>query len=134
MPLTLTRRLRGRNARNWPGLVIMDPRAPLPAAVWAQECYEAGLKLNPVNLIRVAFSKAFRREMEIMGHEIETQAAVRIYGRVEAAYRRKEARVLTRHPEFKGWGAGKIERAMRAKSCAADKWVARNIDAIRKRA
>ena len=75
IPITLTRSLRGANGRNWPGLVLLDPDAPLRAAVWAQEAYEARYKLNPINLIRVRLSKRARREMELMGHEIEAHAA-----------------------------------------------------------
>ncbi|MGR3463611.1 hypothetical protein [Limimaricola sp.] len=130
MPLTFTRRLKRGNARNWPGVIVIDPRAPCPAAVWAQECYEAEHKLDPINLLRVAFSKRARREMEIMGHEIETQVAVRIYGKPRLIYRAKEAKALTKYPEFKGWSQERILAAMRAESGRARQWVSRNMGRI----
>lgn len=134
MPLTFTRRLKRGNARNWPGVIVMDPEAPLPAAVWAQECYEAEHKLNPVNLFRAALSNGARRDMEIMGHEIEVQAAVRVYGKDEAAYRADEARALTKYGEFKGWSREKITAAMEGRSEAAARWVKRNIRQIKAQA
>ena len=134
MPLTFTRRLKRGNARNWPGVIVIDPRAPCPAAVWAQECYEAEHKLNPMNLLRVAFSKRARREMELMGHEIETQVAVRVYGKPRLIYRAKEAKALTKYPEFKGWSQERIHAEMKAKSVKARRWVERNIERIKDQA
>ena len=109
----------------------MDPEAPLPGAVWAQECYEAEWKLNPVNLLRFAFSAKARRGLEIIGHEIETQAAVRLYRRNEADYREKEAQALKAYTDFRGMGAGQIKRAMEAKRGAAARWVADNLERIK---
>ncbi|MGR3593052.1 MAG: hypothetical protein ACU0B9_07055 [Limimaricola soesokkakensis] len=132
MPLTFTRPLKRGNARNWPGVIVMDPDAPLPAAVWAQECYEAEWKLNPVNMLSVAFSRSARREMEIMGHEIEVQVAVRLYGRRAGIYRTEEARALTAYPEFKGWTQARIEAAMIGKRGEAARWVEQNLETIRR--
>jgi len=89
------------NARNWPGYILIKRGIKHSAAVWAQEFYEAQLKLNPVNTLKVVFSSDFRRDMEIMGHEIEVQAAVAIYDVNEEVYRSKEARDLTRYDEFR---------------------------------
>ena len=132
LPIIITRRLTGRNARNWPGLVILGKGIRHPAAVCAQEVYESRWKLNPVNMLRHNFSEAARREMEIMGHEIEVQAAARIYGAAEGAYRAKEAAAMIRGYDglFKGFSAGGLEADMAAKAGKARQWVSRNIRLI----
>ena len=132
LPIIITRRLSGRNARNWPGLVILGKGIRYPAAVCAQEVYESRWKLNPVNMLRHNFSEAARREMEIMGHEIEVQAAARIYGAAEGAYRTKEAAAMIRGYDglFQGFSAGGLEAAMAAKADQARRWVSRNIRLI----
>lgn len=132
LPIIITRRLTGRNARNWPGLVILGKGIRHPAAVCAQEVYESRWKMNPVNLLRRAVSKSANREMEIMGHEVEVQAAVRIYGVAEAAYRRKEAASMIRGYDglFQGFSAGGLEAAMADKADKARRWVSRNIRLI----
>lgn len=132
LPIIITRRLTGRNARNWPGLVILGKGIRYPAAVCAQEVYESRWKLNPVNLLRRAVSKSARRDMEIMGHEIEVQSAARIYGAAEGAYRAKEAAAMIRGYDglFKGFSAGGLEAAMAAKADQARRWVSRNIRLI----
>ena len=132
LPIIITRRLTGRNARNWPGLVILGEGIRYPAAVCAQEVYESRWKLNPVNLLRRAVSESARREMEIMGHEVEVQAAVRIYGAVEIAYRAKEAAAMIRGYDglFQGFSARGLEAAMADKADKAQRWVSRNIRLI----
>lgn len=132
LPIIITRRLTGRNARNWPGLVILGKGIRYPAAVCAQEVYESRWKLNPVNMLRHNFSEAARREMEIMGHEIEVQAAARIYGAAEAAYRAKEAAAMLRGYDglFQGVHARGLEAAMAAKAGKARRWVSQNIRLI----
>ena len=101
MVWTFIRSLDRGNARNWPGVVVMEPGLEYPAAVWAQEYYEAKLKLNPANTIKFVFSAGFRRDMEILGHEIEVQAAVAIYRVDEEDYRRKESEDLAKYDDFK---------------------------------
>ena len=132
IPITLTRSLRGANGRNWPGLVLLDPDAPLRAAVWAQEAYEARYKLNPVNLIRVRFSKRARREMEIMSHEIEAHAAAVIYARPLAAYRRAEAAAMRSGYDglFASMPPDAIYEAMADRAAEAARWVRRNLRKI----
>ena len=132
IPITLTRSLRGANGRNWPGLVLLDPDAPLRAAVWAQEAYEARYKLNPINLIRVRFSKRARREMEIMGHEVEVQAAALVYGLSASTYRVAEAARMRAGYDglFAGLSAPQLVAAMEAVSDDASRWVRRNRNAI----
>ena len=132
IPITLTRSLRGANGRNWPGLVLLDPDAPLRAAVWAQEAYEARHKLNPLNLIRVRFSKRARREMEIMSHEIEAHAAAVFYARSLAAYRRAEAAAMRAGYDglFASMPTAAIVEAMAARGTEAARWVRRNREKI----
>ena len=127
-PFTFVLRLRGANGRNWPGIVVIDPDAEQPGAVWAQEAYEALHKLNPINLLRVRLSRAARRDMEIMGHEIEVQAAALFYGADLVSRRRQEA--ATMHAGYDGLFSGvspeRIAFAMRWKSSQATAWVERN--------
>ena len=132
IPITLTRSLRGANGRNWPGLVLLDPDAPLRAAVWAQEAYEARYKLNPINLIRVRLSKRARREMELMGHEIEAHAAAVVYARSLPAYRRAEATAMRDGYDglFSAVPAAAIVEAMAARGTEAARWVRRNLRKI----
>ena len=127
-PLTIRRRLRRANATNWPGFIILDPAAPQPAAVWAQEAYEALHKLNPINLVLTRLSRSARREMEIMGHEVEVQAAVAVYGDVEGARRMREAVSMTPRYGglFKSMGEKSLERAMAARADDARRFVERH--------
>ena len=132
LPITLTRRLKGANGRNWPGLVLLDPDAPLRAAVWAQEAYEARYKLNPINLIRVRVSKRARREMEIMSHEIEAHAAAVVYARSLAAHRWAEAKAMRDGYDglFASMPTAAIVEAMAARRTEAARWVRRNLRKI----
>lgn len=128
LPITRLKRLRGANARNWPGLVFLDPGAPLRAAVWAQEAYEARHKLNPVNLLRSRLSRRHRRRMEIMGHEVEAQAVKLIYGMDDVAHREREIRAMRAGYDglFRDVSAADLRRAMKAVSADAARWVRRN--------
>lgn len=132
-PITRERELVGANATNrWPGIITLDPDAPDRAAIWAQEAYEVQRKLNPAGLALVRLDTSQRRDMELTSHEIETQAAVRLYGRDEAAYRAKEARSL--HGGYDGIFAGmtpaQLEAAMRDRTPEARAWVDRHIKRI----
>ena len=120
LPITIRASRKGANGTNWPGFVILDPDAPQPAAVWAQEAYEALHKLNPFNLILTRLSRSARREMEIMSHEIEVQAAVAVYGDTEGARRLREAGSMARGYKglFSIMGERGVEQAMAA--CADD--------------
>lgn len=93
-PILIYRRLNGANGRNWPGFVILDPKAPLAAAVAAQELWEALWKLNPVNLL-LRFLPRYRRRMETISHEVEVQAAAMLYGLNVDTYRFREASRMT---------------------------------------
>lgn len=131
MPLTIMRRLKSRNALNWPGLIILDPTAPMRAAIWAQELYESKLRMNPVNALRSMFLASFRRKMELTGHEIEVQAAVRFYGSDEVNHRWREARALkSSYDEFRGMTVSEIVRQLRARKRAAQRFVNRHSEEI----
>ena len=72
--------------------------------------------------------------MEILSHEIETQAAVILYGVNESEYRNKEARTLStkyKHA-FDGISQEDIVIEMLAVSAKAKSWVKKNLDDIRK--
>ena len=132
LPITLTRRLKGANGRNWPGLVLLHPDAPRRAAVWAQEAWEAMRKLNPINLVKVRLSRRARRRMEVMGHEVEVQAAALVYGLSASTYRVAEAaRMRTGYDGlFAAVSAPQLVAAMEAVSDDASRWVRRNRNAI----
>lgn len=131
-PFVIERALTGAHGRNWPGLVILDPAAPLPAAILAQEAWEAIYKLNPFALLVTRLSRSARRRMEIMGHEVEVQAAVLIYGKVASAYRGAEARSMRAGYDglFAGMGEARIVAAMESVSDEANRWVRRNVHKI----
>ena len=59
----------------------------------------------------------------------EVEAAARIYGVAEGAYRAKEAASMLRGYDglFQGFSAGGLEAAMAAKADKAKRWVSRNI-------
>ncbi|MDP5307923.1 hypothetical protein [Paracoccus spongiarum] len=131
-PVVLHRRLDGANARNWPGLVLLDPDARLPAAVLAQEAWEAMHKANPVNLLRTRLSATARREMEVMGHECEVQAACLIYDRDPAEYRVAEADRMKRGYDglFAAVTRAQLRAAMEARSDEARRWVRQHRDRL----
>ncbi|WP_103173794.1 hypothetical protein [Paracoccus sp. SY] len=125
IPIILTGDLDGANARNWPGLVILDPDCPKPAAVLAQEWWESLFKLNPVNLIRTRTSDSARRKMEIMGHAIEVAAEVLIYGANENSALHREARAMRAGYDdiFENMSASAVVAAMTAERRDAHAWV-----------
>jgi hypothetical protein len=137
--ITLSKKLNGANGRNWPGIVIIDPAAEMRAAVWAQEMYEATWKLNPWNLLRRTFTARGREEMEIMGHEVEVQAAVLLYGVDAIEYRSLEVWALS---HYKGlWRSIPVQDRPRHitglmvdVSDKAKAWVQTNLDQIRRHA
>ena len=123
---------RGVNARNWPGLIKIRPDLKYLGAVWAQEAYEAMLKMAPWNMILHIFSASFRRSMELMGHEIEVQAALRFYEADSEKYRWSEAYALVHgYDDFSGYTEEKVERELRKRSKQAVRWVDDYADDIR---
>lgn len=133
LPITITKKL-SSNARNWPGLVIISPGLKQPAAVWAQEAWESTHKLNPVNLFKRIFSKAHRRNMEYMGHEVECVVSQRVYGQPINEARTREALSLRR-----GYGGlfadiplEVLVQAMKSNNEEAVAWVNKHEKSIRK--
>ena len=128
LPIIITRRIDSANARNWPGLVVMHPDCPLPAAVLAQEAVEAIAKLNPVTLTRTRLSAPYRRQMEVWSHEHEVQAAALIYGRDVARYRAAEAERMVAGYDglFAGISPEWVAYRMASHSDEANRWVRRN--------
>lgn len=77
----------------------------------------------------------FRRSLELLGHEVEVQAAVQIYGVNEARYRRLEAESMVKHAKygFGGWWPYEVELAMeRNKRDAKDRLASLNLVKIGK--
>lgn len=132
IPVIIKRDLKGANARNWPGLVIIDPDCPRPAAVLAQEWRESLFKLNPLNLIRTRISKSARRNMEIMGHATEVAAEALIYGASEAAALQREAQAMRRGYGnlFEDWTVADLKAAMVWERHDAHAWVKARIDKL----
>lgn len=134
LPIIIRRRIDGANGTNWPGVVILDPDAPMPAATLAQEVWESRWKLNPANLLRRLTSDNTRRRMEIMGHEVEVQAAVLIYEADTDAIRSREARAMLAGYDglFRGWTLDRLRAAMAGVSDDARVWVAGNASLLRR--
>lgn len=124
LPLVEKGTIKGANGRNRPLHVIIDPTVPYYKAVLAQEIWESVYKTNPINLIR-SRSKKGQREMELMGHEVEVQAAVLLYGVAEASYRKIEAEVMQRG--YSGLFRGvDVETEMAKRRKKAADWVREN--------
>lgn len=125
LPFLIRRSLDDAHGRNWPGVAVVDPAAPQPAAVAAQELWEAAYKLNPVHALRVRLSDSARRDMEIMGHECEVQAAVMIYNDKEAPRRQREAEAMRRgyHGLFGRMTVPQIVAALERRSAEARRFV-----------
>ena len=73
-----------------------------------------------------------RREMEIMGHEIEAHAAAVVYARALAAHREREIRAMRAGYDglFADIQAADLRLAMKSVSTEAARWVRRNRNAI----
>lgn len=124
MSIVIEKELDGANGRNWPGFIILNPNAKFPAAIFAQEYYESLHKLNPISYLSVRFSKDAKREMEILGHEIEVVTASILYNQDENAYRLKEANVMIKGYDslFKKYSPQGLVQAMQAKNSKAKKF------------
>lgn len=131
LPITIWKKPKDSNATNWPGVVRIDPDHPLKAAIWAQEAYEARFKLNPIAFIRSRLPKG-KREMELMGHEIEVQAAHLVYGADKQKVRRDESERLHHGYGglFKRYTPAEIRIEMRLNSAKAKAWVKKHADKI----
>ena len=134
LPIVIRRDLDGSNGRNWPGFVILGKDIERPAAVAAQEIWEARHKLNPLALLQVLTSKDSRRKMELMGHEVEVQACVIIYGQSEIVARKREAVAMHNGYDglFRHMSPLKIEAEMRKRSDKARAWVQANLREIKR--
>ena len=120
------------NATNKPWCIWIRPDLPYAAAVWTQEYAEARYKWNPLVVLAMNFGiRPVLRALEIWGHEVEVQAAVRFYGADETTYRASEAHaVSTRYKQFHGYGRGQVEKMMLAKRQDAIRFVSRHRDKI----
>jgi len=124
-PIIRQGKLDGATGRNWPLLVVMDPDASMYKAVLAQEIWESIHKTNPINLLKTRSGKG-AQELELMGHEVEVQVAVLLYGVKEHEYRKREAESMKGYKQFKGWETPDIVDGMMDKTNEAKKWVTKN--------
>lgn len=121
------------NGRNWPGIVFINPETLYPAAILAQEWYESIFKLNPWNFIRTRIFESHRREMEIIGHEIEVQAANLIYNVSSTKYRNFEAQVMREGYDglFMNMSHSEIVKKMKNESDFAFNWVSDRLEDLK---
>jgi hypothetical protein len=136
LPIVKWKRPGSANGRNWPGTYVeVDPNHSHKRSVLAQEMYESGYKLNPINLVRTRISRSDQRKMELMGHEVEVQAAVAFYGVNEADHRLNEARAMYAGYEglFKDMPSDEIVGEMEQRAGKARKWVEDHLDGIKTR-
>lgn len=122
-----------RNARNNHKRIQIRRGLKYPMAVLAQEYYEACHKKSLVNRLRVRWSNKYKRRMEIMGHEIECQAAQKFYKRPLGPYRVHEAQgmLLGYGGLFKGRTRKQVYDAMRLKQDDARLWLGKNENWVR---
>lgn len=100
------------NGRNWPCFVAMNTGCDYRQAVRAQELYESEVK-RWIPVFLYTRTHAGQRWLELMGHEIEVQKAVREYGVNEHDYRLKEASsMLYGYEGFRAWGIDQIYQGM----------------------
>ena len=132
-PITKRRNIKGANGRNWPGYVILGKGIARPAAVFAQEMFEAQHKLNPVNLFLGLASKRHKRAMEFMGHEIEVQVCALLYNQTAHDARMREAGTMQRGYSglFRQMTVSEIYEQMTQRSGDARDWVDAHIEQIR---
>ena len=129
-PITIRSNKISSNGRNWPLVVVIRKDLAYPAAVWAQEAYEAMYKANPVNLIR-SLTKKGSREMEIYSHTIEAHVAEILYARNFMQYLANEAANLQKnYKAFKGMDRTDILSEMIDVSTSARRWVMKNLSKI----
>lgn len=122
-PIVLVTKSLDKNGTNKPCLVLMNPNAEHFESVLAQEVYESQLRTHPVRMFLI-FSKKFRREMELMGHEIETQHAVKHYGVDEHQKRVEEANALIfRYKDFRGETIDDVIKLLQANKQKALAWL-----------
>lgn len=132
-PITYSKNLSGtRNASNNLVRIVMRKNlGKYASAIWAQEYYE--IKLKKRHIIKaITRNKKFIQDMEIMGHEIETQVAFLNLGADAIQYRDSEAQALTRYKQFKGFTKAEIHSRMVAASPKAIEFVSANKSKIAK--
>lgn len=112
---------RGPNASNTGFNIYMsDDLGEQFLPILAQEYYESRVRVrNPL----ISLYDPWHRALEIMGHEIEVQAALVTYVDVKPSARRAaEAKGLTGYEVFEGFTQAEIIAAMEAVSADAYDW------------
>lgn len=124
LPLVEKTSLKGANGKNRPLYVQIDTTADYWRAVLAQEIWESIRKTNPYHLVR-SRSDDGQRELELVGHEIEVQAAVMLYDVDEREYRKAEAGRM--RAGYGGIFKGRdVEASMVKHTPLAREWVRKN--------
>lgn len=123
----------GANANNNMLRIVINPDLKHFDAILAQELFEFGYKWKWLRGFVTAFSKKAQREMELRGHEVEVQWAVKYNGVDESEYRDLEAKALVRYKAFKGMSKEEIYRGMRKHSNECKIWVRKNTDYVLKK-
>ena len=115
----------GVDARNWPGIIHIDPDCDRLACVWARERYEAGYKLNPANVLRLLLSEQDKVNLKTMSYEVGVQAAISLYNhRSPTTIRFAEAqKLLTSCDEIDGFNILAVIGEMLKHEAAAKEWV-----------
>ncbi len=117
--------LAGANAKNSWNTIRIKRGLPCIGAIWAQEMFEVQYRRKHP-LAAILRLKRFQRESELMGHEVEVQAAVRFYDRKEYNYRFREARVVSGYTFFSGWSPMRVRKEMLSRRAVALRWVIQN--------
>jgi hypothetical protein len=74
-----------------------------------------------------SFIPAVKRKMELIGHAVEVEVAVRMYTQERAAYRWLEARSLAEnYSQFKGYTVERCDALLIEHEAQATKWVNRH--------
>jgi len=118
------------NAINNPFRIIIDPKCPYPAAVLAQEWYEAHQSKNLYKNIRFQVDKKYAGLKECLTHEIENQAVFEWYDLTMdelMKYRWEEAkRMKNKYKFFEDWTPKEIETTMILYKNQAQDWLHKN--------
>ena len=83
-------------------------------AVLAEELWECEAKKPLHKLLWVGLTDEGKRWLELRGHEVNTQVAVKVYKVNEITYRLEQAKALKKYyKEFSGQNAVKIAKSMK---------------------
>lgn len=117
------------NASNNAFRIVIRRGIPCFGAVLCQERAEWAWKWKRLQLPR--FISSLRREMELFGHAVEVEVAVRHYAMDRDAYEHSEARALTSYRQFRGIPLADILAGLVRNRIKAALWVDRHSNYVR---